>query len=633
MVRSRRRSTRLIGEAPQDARVKQSNTHKRRHSNHDTSAATSKNASREGSCPQLGSNSKVSSHDPHLATPDTHATTAVTKVEDEGPTLPLFPNLRASSERAAKGNVITKWVKTARGSIRLASDSPAEGVENNSGKVSGVLEGHNASPATFTRRSRRLKSMTPDAGEETGVGPMASQHTTSKTGATASPSGAHDPAGFDAEQESGPDWQDPSIRATTEHNPTTDRTHHENTHIHDEKLDRLPQESDTLEDTSPIPELVADIEKIIQASPIADPNLANHGTKRKLASTQVAPLKKRAHANMTTRSRTLRSSSRSVESLSEIGKRPSSEQTDSESSQLDGAFNDSIRGRRKKKVWEAGSTANTPKPRTPHGTKRSMEELSLDGGNVDTPGHRQRRRLDSDESKPEVDLSSANPMETATSQYSSSIGSPRPENQLENDESARRSDEPANPVLLAQTISANQDTENCDIDSIAADDGSQGASHRQSPEGSPEGGAHKCADCGRSPERYLVCAKCQAAIYCGKYCQIWNWPLHTTYCLASDDADHGEIELQEAYLGGLWAAALKGLKVGEDAGGTLESMLLGEAARHSPTLPTFMGQGRFRGSGGFDVGTSHLAPRDPESMDTTRTVSVRLAQATLGSYE
>lgn len=475
--------------------------------------------------------------------------------------------------------------------------------------------------------------MTPDAGDETAeIGPIPSRPAASKTKAIAITASAPDAAGSDAEQELDrePDLQDLSTRATSEHDPTTRPTHHDELPVHGLKSDRLLQEPDILQNTSPIPELVADIEKIVQSSPMAGGNLADDGARGTRSSTPAEALKKRAPLKMVTRSRTLRSSSRSIENTIKTGMGLGSEKTDSESSQFDGAFDDSIGGRRrKKKPQTIDVTASTVKPREPRGTKRSAKELSQDEGSADTPSLRECRKPNSGGSQPEVDLSSANPIETATSRDAFSVDHPEVEAPIDIGEFARRSDEPANPVMLAQMLSTNLGRADSDIDSTAADDGSEGVSQRLSPEADTP----RCADCGREPERYLVCAKCKEAIYCSKYCQIWNWPLHKNHCAASDEADPAEIEMQEAYLGEMWAAALKMLREEKIAGGTLESLLLGEAVRNSHTRQAFMGQRNARGFVGFDVDVSQSTPGDPQAVDRTRAISLRLAQAELGSDE
>lgn len=701
VVRSHRRSARLTGQPPQDERLKRSTTGKRRDSDHNTSSKNSSDASREGSCPSNGSGSKASSHhDNHLAIHHTNTPKAIVKADDEGLVLPLFPNLRSSkakrtqspevqtdnitvphkdsvhtsSHQATKSHVSTKWVKTERGSIRLASESEAEGMKDNADEKSGeVEEGQHASSATARRRSRRLASMTPDVGDETiEVEPFPSRPAASKTKAVATTASAPDAAGSTAEQdletELEPDLQDLSTRATSEHDPTTRPTPHDELPIHGAKTARLFQTPEVLQNTSPIPELIADIEKIVQSSPMAGGNLADDGARGAKASTPAEALKKRAPPKMETRSRTLRSSSRSIGNTIKNGTGLGSEKTDSESSQFDGAFDD-IRGRRKKKAPAADGTANTPKPREPRGTKRSAKELSQDEGSGNIPRLRQRRKPNSDGPKAEVDLSSANPIETATSRDAFMVDHPGVEAPVDIGEFARRSDEPANPVMLAQMLSTNPERADSDIDSTAADyrsegssqrlspeadstaadDGSEGVSQRLSPEAdstavedgsegvsqrlSPVPDTPRCADCGRAPERYLICAKCKEAIYCGKYCQIWNWPLHKNHCAASDEADQAEIGLLEGYMGDIWAAALKMLREEKIAGGTLESLLLGEAVRNSHTRQAFMGRRSARGFVGFDVDASQSTTGDPQAVDRTRAISLRLAQVELGSDE
>lgn len=687
VVRSHRRSTRLSGQPPREERAKQpvkSATCKRRDYDRDTPFRASSNASREGNHSHAGANPNTSSiQDAQLNPLDANATDIADEGETKSLAHPLFPNLHSSqgkstqSHRAdidstpvtttvpvggpvdtSSGNTVsTKWVKTARGSIRLASDSPAENTKHDADKKSGKIEeGQGGSYGTSRRRrSSRLASMTPDVGDEAGeVEPTTSQSPVRKATGTATTAHASDVADSDADKESEPDLQASSTGAISECDPSTRSTHHD-------QLSDIPQS------ISLIPELVADIEKIIQSSPLAGQNSADDDTKQLMASTSAEPSKKREHANITTRSRTLRSSLRSVENASKLEKRLGSEPTDSESAQFDGAFDDSLHGHRKKKAQAPGGTATTPTPSEPRGTKRNVKELSPGVGNPDTPGPpRRRQRPGSDGPKHELDLGSANPIDGATSPGAFSVDDPDMNDSIDIGEFARRNDEPANPVTLAQMISANrekedspidsnaaddgsgddepaklgrlaemvnveQEREDSPIDSDAADDGSEGASRRHPP--APEGDEYKCADCGRSPAQYLVCAKCHEAVYCGKYCQLWDWPQHRARCRVSEDADDAEVEAQEAYLRGMWEAALKMLRDKKATGGTVESLLLREAVQHSPARPAFMGQRNPRAFVGFDADASQPASRDPQSLDRTRAMSVRLAQAALGGDE
>lgn len=178
--------------------------------------------------------------------------------------------------------------------------------------------------------------------------------------------------------------------------------------------------------------------------------------------------------------------------------------------------------------------------------------------------------------------------------------------------------------MLAEMTSTSPERADSTNDPLPEGDDSQGKNQVQCHEED----ADKCADCGKAPERYLVCAKCQETIYCSKYCQIWNWPLHKTRCHKSDEAVQAEIELQETYLGDMWESALKMLKEENLAGGTVESLLLGEAVRHSATRPAFMGQGRPRGFVEFDVDAECS-----QSVNRTRAMSMRLAQSAQGGDE
>ena len=639
----------MTEQSPNDERARRINSGKTRDSDHDMSAKSSKNASRESSCSQIDSTPKkpLLGHDAHADTPKTNNIKTLADTKDQGVVLPLFPNLRASkpkvthgpkdktradtvpsiehvntpSEDVGKGPTSTKWVKTARGSIRLASDASVERIQDNADKKDAEVKGgQHASIATARRRSRRLASMTPDV-EDSAVQlePRLSQPTANNTNALATAMGTLDPAPFDAELESEP----------ASHDRTTHPTDHEEVPIQDRTVHRTLQGPKIRENTFPIPGLVADIEKIIQSSPLADRISANDGTKRRIALTPAEALKKRIPASVLTRTRALPGSGHLVEKTSKSGIITVAEQSDSESSKLDGAFDDSLRGRTNKVAQGAHGAFHKFKPNRYCGIKKSAREQSQDEGNADVTRARRRRKPDSDGSKFQVNLSSANAIETATSRAVFSVDDPSVEEPIDIGEFARRFDEPANAVMLAQMVSTNPIEADGATDTTPANDGSHGTSQSHSPDGD----SHKCADCGRTPERYLVCAKCRAAIYCGKYCQLWNWPLHKTCCKKSDEADQPEIELQEAYMRDMWAAALSMLKEEAMAGGTVESLLLGEAVRHSPAHPTFMGQGSSRVLVGFDVNASQLALRDPRSMDKTRAMSMWLAQAAQGNDE
>lgn len=653
VVRSRRRSARLTGQSLQEDRVKRGTTSKGRDSGHNKSANSSSNPSRESSCPPADPNLKPALlvHDAHPASLASKAAKASAKDEDNGNVLngnvlPLFPNLPSSkekatetsraethsiitpptqpvdtsSEKAVKSRASTKWVKTARGSIRLASDSSAEDSNSSAGNKYGeARNGQNASFMTGGRRSRRLTCMMPDVRDEiVETEPLHSRRPMAiKAKAPASVA-----LGSERHQESEPELQYLFTKATAELDPST----HSDFPTHDGKSDPLLPQPEVQQNTSPIPALLADIERIIQSSPLADRNRTDDGAEGTTAPTPTQALKKRASANVLTRSRTLRSSTRSIGNTGKTGESSSFEKIDSDSSQFDGAFDDIIRGQRRKKTHVR--TADSSKPSEPRGTKRSVQELSEAEESVDSPSLRQRRKPGSDGPKPRVGLNSSNPMEV-TSRDASSTNGHSVRNALEISEVARRAQDPANLFTLAEMASTNSERADSTNNPLLAGDNSQ----RRNQVQSCEEDTNKCADCGRVPERYLVCAKCQETIYCGKYCQIWNWPLHKTRCRASDEAVQAEIELQETYLGDMWEAALKMLKEENMAGGTVESLLLGEAVRHSATRPAFMGQGRPRVFDGLDVESSQLESQNSQSLSRARAMSIRFAEAAQGGDE
>lgn len=653
VVRSRRRSTRLTGQSPQYELVHQPATRKRRASSHDTSAKPKQDASHEAHGLEEGSNSKntSSAQKARSETPESFATKKLTKNKDKGIIFPLIPNLNSSktpspqstkrttvsdassskvSGDVSKDHVSTKWVKTARGSIRPASSPPADDTKHSRDRNDGDAEkGQEAQIAVVRRRSSRLASMTPDvedvAKTTSKSEPMTSQTRTKKDQALTTAASLRPSLGSYLKQELISDSKDTSTRATPEEDSAGSPGHQPQLPIRDRRSQRLMKDPKLIEDTSPIPELVADIETIILSSPVPNESAEDAGTRD-----TIPPTLPRGLASAMDRSSTLRSSKSSAESKLNSGIMKKSERlldtgkSDSESSQVDGAYNDSIRRQKQEEVQAARSTANKPtKSSVPRGTKRPIEELSQDEGDADTPRVRRRRLPDSDKSKREVDLSSANPIETATSRDSFSVGDSSVESPLDVGEFARRTDEPVNPVLLAQMLNTHPERmDSATAASAPYDDGWQSTSQPQVLEDT-----HTCADCGRAPERYLACARCQQAVYCGKYCQIWNWPIHKTRCGASDGADQAEVEVQEAYLRDMWSAALRLLREEQLAGGTLESVLLGEAVRHSRTRPRFMGRESVRGFVGSDVDASQSASVGGQSLDGTHAMSMRLAQA------
>lgn len=70
----------------------------------------------------------------------------------------------------------------------------------------------------------------------------------------------------------------------------------------------------------------------------------------------------------------------------------------------------------------------------------------------------------------------------------------------------------------------------------------------------------KCANCAKEPVKYLVCARCLSARYCGKYCQIWDWQLHGLVCVRSENATDEEVKALEEWIEGYWQGALQMLK-------------------------------------------------------------------------
>lgn len=180
----------------------------------------------------------------------------------------------------------------------------------------------------------------------------------------------------------------------------------------------------------------------------------------------------------------------------------------------------------------------------------------------------------------------------------------------------------------------------------------------------------KCGDCGKTPQKFIVCARCLKACYCGKYCQMWNWPIHRQVCDVSEEANLGDVKRQEEYMEGAWAGALQVLKdnsgnrkndVGENKGeqaalqAILDSSFMGHGVGENIVE---QGIGLLGGGGGVtgedgaeqesdermegsvmadqNVGDNvqdkeyavfKMPPPSPESMFRSRAMALRLAQA------
>lgn len=69
-----------------------------------------------------------------------------------------------------------------------------------------------------------------------------------------------------------------------------------------------------------------------------------------------------------------------------------------------------------------------------------------------------------------------------------------------------------------------------------------------------------CGNCGNAPELYIVCARCREMRYCGKYCQVWDWPLHRRVCVRCPSATDVEVDEQTRWLEDYWAGAMEMLE-------------------------------------------------------------------------
>lgn len=68
----------------------------------------------------------------------------------------------------------------------------------------------------------------------------------------------------------------------------------------------------------------------------------------------------------------------------------------------------------------------------------------------------------------------------------------------------------------------------------------------------------KCANCGKGPrpKSVIVCALCNKARYCGKYCQVWDWPIHLFVCGRLPDADAEAVKDLVVWTAAYWREAV-----------------------------------------------------------------------------
>lgn len=92
----------------------------------------------------------------------------------------------------------------------------------------------------------------------------------------------------------------------------------------------------------------------------------------------------------------------------------------------------------------------------------------------------------------------------------------------------------------------------------------------------------KCGNCGKVPRKYLVCVECLKTRYCGKYCQLWDWPLHELVCCRSVLAREQEVEQQKKWLEEYWSGAMDMLE--HCSAGSRHELLQSEGAESIDTV-------------------------------------------------
>ncbi|ROV96558.1 hypothetical protein VMCG_07816 [Cytospora schulzeri] len=432
-----------------------------------------------------------------------------------------------------RGRICGKWIKTAQGAMRLVQDTPQDVSRGAMGRLEATPVDEASYIPANRRRSARLAGSTPEVEDI-------------KLPATIADSQATQPSTTEREAvapttplKQGPtaDSQHPPRRVSSGTSSDSSLTDFEELPPHNSLslADKQAAEVNLAEKTSPIPELVADIARIIEtSSPIAA--RASHSDKSNIATST-----EQLAAETTVTTAPAPESSSIANSLTEA-------------------------------VDNANHNSSFPQPIV-------ADPFPLE---FNSEGTSSGQEIPSAFGKV-VSLSAAAIPDTFTAiqdQTHGSRGVKRHAEEMSHDEqnptqqqSLTASNRPlkfVTPTKRPNLIdsAASRDCYDIEDDELGGPDvglwldGENGGAGRVSglQDEPPLHGTIKCGDCGRVPQKFVVCANCLKTGYCGKYCQMWNWPIHRKVCEASKEADSGEVKRQEEYLEGAWAGALQVLK-------------------------------------------------------------------------
>lgn len=439
----------------------------------------------------------------------------------------------------------TRAIKTAQSAMRLVDETPQDVSRGAKNQAEETANRESSSLPEKLRRSARLAGSTPEF-EDTKMPvndtePKTTQPFTTERNDVASLTSSkggpaiesNDPLGRDSSENS----SDSSFMDLEDLPPHNNRSF----------ADGSYEEAYFAENTSPIPELVADIARIVETSSPTAARVSSNNTPNIATSTEASAVNKRAttaRALAFESARVTSSINESVEkvidgAVDEIEYNSSKQLKVADPMLLNSNSGETHPGGETFRIFDNMASlppAATPSTLTeiqdqrvgPRGIKRPVEEISHE--EQDPMPHQTLATSDRPFGTP---TRTGNSIESAISRgwhdvADGELGSPG-----------------VGLCLDGETVSAGRASE----------------SHEQ---------LHldntiKCGDCGKPRKKFILCARCLKTGFCGKYCQMWNWPIHREVCDASKEADPDEVKRQEEYLEEAWAGALQMLR--ENAGG------------------------------------------------------------------
>lgn len=666
VIRSRRHSARLHQQLHDDKAVKQS-VPNRRVSDTGVSSTRKKATTSKSAIPKAVTKKGAhSAADPAPERASEPSNTIDTLTKDvihvaDSPVIPIMASSKiaryiAKTHEAQFGTAETsedldtetrgspvraRWVKTVEGAVRLVDDSPHNSLPGVTVQLEETPNGEPSSVSNNRRRSARLAGSTLGAeGMTMPVTNVRQQPSESATTEKKAVPPIDKKKGLDPQRDlrrvslsdssdssdsglTDPDELPPYNNLSFAYNPT--------------------EEADFVEKTSPIPELVADIARIIEtSSPITSRALDTNSRHTSNTATAIDSL-----AGETAPTTTTAVAPKSA-GVSDIPNEASTEDNYTLSSIQSATANQSPLGFASGENTDDMVVAQTLENNAALAHVMASDTVAEDNREVDNLRGLKRS---AEEMSPDAQTPVRNSQHVGSSSRPFSFTTPtRTTNLIE---SARSRD--------------NYDMEDSELGSPAAGlwldgDSSAAAPGRASEVQEEEPHLQditKCGDCGKTHKKFIVCVKCMRTRYCGKYCQTWNWPVHRQSCHAAEEASPDEVKRQEEYLQGMWDGACGMLKehaagrntetVGGDGEQADTRATVGSSSMdHRADEPTVedevgleeRGMGSDERAGGSvmaehvgdgfqdeEVFNFKMPPSTPESMFQSRARALRLAQA------